>query len=394
MEISKKCKICVFLGSRANYSSLKPIMQEIKKDPELELILFVGASALLDKYGEVAKLVEKDGFKIDESIYMLVEGENPTTMARTVGLGLLEIPTLLHKYKPDFTLIIGDRFEMLSVTIASAFMNIPVAHTMGGEISGTIDESVRHAITKLAHIHFVANEQARQRVIKMGENPKYVFNFGCPRIDIVKEIIQNNFDDEVNEMIKREGVGDVFDIKNRKFLLVSQYPVTTEFGSGEKQITETLLALYEIEKEKNIPIIMLWPNADAGSDEISTGIRKFREEYQLPNFHLFKNLPLHLFIHLMRKTNCMVGNSSAGIREGAFIGTPVVNIGTREANRERGENVIDVDYNKNEIKKAILKQIENGKYSSDPLYGGGNASKKIVEILKTIKVSPQKKLYY
>ena len=389
-----KRKICVFLGSRANYSSLKPIMREIKKDPEMELILFAGASALLDKYGEAAKLVESDGFKINEYVYMLVEGEIPCTMAKSVGLGLLEIPGLLRKHRPDFTLIVGDRFEMLSAAIASAFMNIPVAHTMGGEISGTIDESIRHAITKFAHLHFTANEQAKQNVIKMGENPEMVFNFGCPRIDIVKEIIQNNYDNEANEIIKTNGVGDIFDIKNKKFLLVSQYPVTTEFGSGEKQITETLFALSEIEKELHLPVIMLWPNADAGSDEISMGIRKFREESKLLNFHLFKNLPLHIFVHLMNKTNCMVGNSSAGIREGAFIGTPVVNIGTREKDRQRGENVINADYNKEDIKKAILKQIEHGEYASNPLYGDGNASKKIKETLKTARVDIQKKLYH
>lgn len=389
-------KICVFLSSRANYSSLKPIMKEIKKDPQLELISFAASSALLDKYGEVAELVEKNGFKINERVYMLLEGALPVTMSRSVGLGLLEISSLLHKYKPDFTLIVGDRFEMLAPAIASALMNIPIAHTMGGEISGTIDESIRHAITKLAHLHFVATEKARERLIKMGENPKMVFNFGCPRIDVVKDVLKKNYDEEINEYMKREGVGDVFSISGRRFILVAQYPVTTEFGSGKKQIAETLSALSEIEKEKNIPILILWPNPDAGSEDIAQGIRKFREKYGfgLRNFRFFKNFPLHLFIWLMKKTCCMVGNSSAGIREGPFIGTPVVNVGTREEGRDRGKNVIDVNYTKTEIKEAILKQIENGLYPSDSLYGTGNASKRIVEVLKTIKVSPQKKLYY
>jgi len=393
MQTSNRKKICVFLGSRANYSSLKPIMKEIQKDPDLKLILFVGASALLDKYGEVAELVKQDGFKIDEYVYMLIEGENPTTMAKSTGLGLMELANLLHKHKPDFTLIIGDRHEMLAMAIASAFMNIPVAHTMGGEISGTIDESIRHAITKLAHIHFPANELAKQNIIKMGENPKMVFNFGCPRIDTVKAIIKNDYDEEINNLIRNDGVGDVFEINNN-FILVSQHPVTTEFGNGETQINETLGALYEIQKEKNMPVIMLWPNADAGTDEISRGIRKFREKYSPKKFHLFKSLSLHIYIHLMNKTKCLVGNSSSGIREGAFIGTPVVNIGSRQVGRQYGKNVINVGYDKNEIKKAILKQIEHGKYESDPIYGDDNASKKIVKILKTIKVDIQKKLCY
>jgi len=371
-------------------------MEEIQKDPQLELVLFAGASALLNKYGEITELVEKDGFKINEYIYMLIEGALPITMTRSVGLGLLEIPSLLHKYKPDFTLIIGDRFEMLAPAIASALMNIPVAHTMGGEISGTIDESIRHAITKLAHIHFVANDSARERVIKMGENPKMVFNFGCPRIDVVKEVLKKNYDREIDEYLKKEGVGNVFPISNRRFILTAQYPVTTEFGSGEKQITETLSALSEIEKENNIPIIMLWPNPDAGSENIARGIRKFREKYdlKLKNFRFIKSFPPHLFTWAMKKTSCMVGNSSAGIREGTFVGTPVVNIGTRQKGREKGKNVIDAGYNRIEIKAAILKQIEHGPYPSDSLYGEGNASKRMVEVLKTIKVSPQKRLYY
>lgn len=386
-------KICVFIGSRANYSSLKPIMREIKKDPDLDMVLFIGASALLDKYGDVSSLIEKDGFKIDEYIYMLIEGENPTTMAKSTGLGLVEMPNLLYKHKPDMTLIVGDRHEMLSMAIASAFMNIPVAHTMGGEISGTIDESIRHAITKLAHIHFPANEFAKSNIIKMGEDPNMVFNFGCPRMDIVREILNNDYADEINNLIKQDGVGDKFYVDGN-FILVSQHPVTSEFGSGEKQINKTLTALYDVQDKTKIPIIMLWPNADAGSEDISRGIRKFRERAKPGNFHLFKNLPLHIYIHLMNKTKCLVGNSSSGIREGALIGTPVVNIGTRQEGRPHGKNVINVDYNDKEIKKAILRQLNHGKYDSYPIYGSGDASKKIVKTIKKTKINSQKKLCY
>jgi len=382
-------KICVFIGSRANYSSLRPIMKKIQQDTDLDLILFVGASAVLDKYGEVAELVQKDGFRIDERIYMLVEGENPTTMAKSTGLGLIEIAGLLDKHKPDFTLIIGDRHEMLAVAIASAFMNIPIAHTMGGEISGTIDESIRHAITKLAHVHFPANEEARKRIIKMGEKEEMVFNVGCPRMDAIKEILGENHDVEINSLTNKDGVGDIFDIDGN-FILVSQHPVTTEFEQGEKQINETLEALLEVQKEKNVLIIMLWPNADAGSDSVSQGIRKFREKVKPSNFHFFKNLPLPIYVHLMNKTKCLIGNSSSGIRDGAFIGTPVVNIGTRQLGRSHGKNVIHVGHNKYEIAKAILKQMEHGIYNSESIYGDGNASTKIVEILKTAKPEIQK----
>jgi UDP-hydrolysing UDP-N-acetyl-D-glucosamine 2-epimerase len=369
-------------------------MKKIQNAPELDLILFVGASALLDKYGEVVELVKQDGFQVNEHIYMLIEGDKPATMAKSSGLGLIEMSSLLHKHKPDLTLIIGDRHEMISMAIASAFMNIPVAHTMGGEITGTIDESIRHAITKLSHIHFPANEQAKQNIIRMGEKAENVFNVGCPRIDTIKEILNENHDYEINKYLKFEGVGDDFIMNGGDFLLVSQHPVTSEYGSGETQIFETIHALKEIQERENLPVIMLWPNADAGTDDISRGIRKFREHENPQMFRFIKNLPLPIYVHLMKKTKCLVGNSSSGIREGAFIGTPVVNIGSRQKGRDKCKNVLDVDYDKNKIIDAILRQIKNGNYEESHIYGDGNASEKIVKILKEINVSPQKRLDY
>ena len=386
-----KKKIFTFLGSRANYSSLKSIMLNIKNSDKLELILTVGASALLDKYGEVVNLIEKDGFFVNEKIFMLIEGETPETMAKSTGLGIIDLSGILIKYKPDFTLIVGDRFEMLAVAITSAYNNIPIIHTMGGEVSGSIDESIRHAITKFAHLHFPATELSKERILQMGEKNENVFNVGCPRIDIIKEILENPCDEtEINKFIRNVGVGDIFDIDN-DFILVSQHPVTTEYGHGKQQIFETVKAIREISIKKQIQVIMLWPNSDAGSDDIACGIRVFREQYKVKNFHFFKNIPLEYYIWLMDRTLCLVGNSSSGIREGAFIGTPVVNIGTRQNDRERCNNVIDADYNYKSIKKAIEKQLEHGKYPSNNLYGDGNAGKKIVEIIENIDVDIQKK---
>lgn len=393
MVKKKKKKICIFLGSRANYSSLKPIMKEIQQDPELELVLFVGASALLDKYGEVVEQVKKDNFNVEEYIYMLIEGGNPTTMAKSTGLGIIEMANLLYKHKPDIVLIVGDRHEMISMAIAASFMNIPIAHTMGGEVTGTIDESIRHAITKLSHIHFPANEYAKKNIIRMGEDPNYVFKVGCPRIDTIKKILEKNYDKEVNKYLKFEGVGDDLAI-NGNFILVSQHPVTTEYGNSEDQINETLYALEEVQKKYNYPVIMLWPNADAGTDDISRGIRKFREKKHPNKFRFVKNFPLHIYVHLMKKTKCLVGNSSSGIREGTFIGTPVVNIGTRQLGREQGKNIINSGYNKKQILNAITKQIKNEKYNTETIYGDGNASPEIVKILKTNKVNIQKRLNY
>jgi len=386
-------KICVFLGSRANYSSLKPIMRKIVADPDLELVLFAGASALLDKYGDVSEFVGKDGFNIDEYIYMQVEGGNLATMAKSTGLGLVEIPGLLYKYKPDFTIVVGDRHEMLSMAIASAFMNIPIAHTMGGEVTGTIDESIRHSITKLAHLHFAANELAKANIIRMGENPEYVFNFGCPRNDYVKETAERDMANDVNNFLHQEGVGAQFDLSGR-FLLVSQHPVTTEFGSGEEQIFATLNAVNSIYQNKKLPVLILWPNSDAGGDDVSRGIRKFRERHHDLPFRYIKNLPLDIYIQLLKHTSCLIGNSSSGIREGALLGTPVVNIGTRQQGRGHGINVINTGNSESEIEAAINKQLEHGHYESDPIYGDGNASAKIVNTLKTVQVDPQKKLWY
>ena len=328
-------KICVVIGSRANYSSIKSAMTAIQNHPDLELQLVLGASALLDRYGTVAEQIKEDGFEPLAEVFMLIEGENPTTMAKSTGVGLMELPTIFERIKPDIVMTVGDRFETMATTLASAYMNIPIAHTMGGEVSGTIDESIRHAVTKFAHIHFPASEEAKERIIKLGEREKDVYNVGCPRIDLVANILKDGVEN-LNQSLS-DGVGDKIDIKD-PFILVSQHPVTTEYGEGEKQIIMTLEAV----QEAALPAIILWPNADAGSDDISKGIRKWRENGFDNKMHFYKNLPIDHYITLMKKTSCLVGNSSSGIREGAFIGTPVVNIGSRQDMRERGENVLDV----------------------------------------------------
>ena len=381
-------KICVVIGSRANYSSIKSAMKAINEHSSLELILLVGASAILDRYGGVIELIKSDGFIPSATFHMLIEGGNPTTMAKSTGLGLIEIPTLFDQLKPDVVLTVGDRFETMSTTLAAAYMNIPVAHTMGGEVSGTIDESIRHAVTKFAHIHFPACDGARQRIIRLGELPQHIHMVGCPRIDLIAEQVNKNKFSKNTDLFTK-GVGDSIDI-NQPFILVSQHPVTTEFGTGESQITMTLEAIQEI----GIPSIVLWPNADAGSEDISRGIRKWREKKLDKNMHFFKNLPIEDYVTLMQKTSCLVGNSSSGIREGSFIGTPVVNIGTRQNARDRGKNVLDVQHITKEIKMAILKQINQGRYVSENIYGDGNAGKRIAQILSEEEVDIQKCITY
>lgn len=384
-----KRKICVVVANRANYSSIKSVMQAVEEHPALELQLIVGASALLERFGSVVNLIKEDHFVPKAVFHMIIEGETPGTMAKSAGLGLLELSTLFQNLQPDIVIAVGDRFEIMAVAVTAAYMNISLAHTMGGEVSGTIDESIRHAITKLAHIHFPANQESANRIIQMGEKAENVHAVGCPRIDLVSDILKQSKNMDTDIFAKYKGVGEIFAL-DAPFLLVSQHPVTTEYGKNREQIEETLFALDELKMHT----IMLWPNVDAGSEDIVKGIRTFREHYKTGYLHLFKNLPIKVYVRLMDSCKCIVGNSSSAIREGAFIGVPAVNIGTRQAGRQRGDNVIDVNYDRRNIVEAIKKQIKNGKYESEHLYGDGNAGKKIADILSVCNVKIQKTLAY
>lgn len=383
-------KICVVVGSRANYSSIKSVMRAVAAHPDLELQLVVGASALLDRFGSVVDVIEADGFKANAKVHMIIEGENPVTMAKSTGLGLMELPTIFDNLKPDVVITVGDRFETMATAIAAAYMNIPLAHTMGGEVTGTIDESVRHAVTKLAHVHFPANSQAGERIIRMGEDPASVHVVGCPRIDLVAEIVRNDGRNLDKDLFFKEGVGGHLD-PDLPFLLVSQHPVTTEFGQSERQVHATLMALAEL----RMPTVMLWPNVDAGSDDLSRGIRKFRERQRHDHIRFYKNFPVETFVRLMLRCACMIGNSSAMIREGAFLGVPSVNVGSRQDGRERGANVIDVPHDQGEILDAVRRQLAHGRHPSQPIYGDGTAGQKIAHILAGLEgVKVQKRIAY
>lgn len=368
-------KICTVIGSRANYSSIKSAMKAIEAHPELQLQVICAASAILDRYGAVVELIEKDGFTIDEQLHMLIEGETPVTMAKSTGLGLIELPSVFGRLKPDVVITVGDRFETMATTLAAAYMNIPVAHTMGGEVTGTIDESIRHAVTKFAHIHFPASRDAEERIHKLGERRDMVFRVGCPRIDLVADILAED-SNSIDQAIFETGVGDTLDL-SKPFVILSQHPVTTEYGSGEQQILATLEAVRKI----GIQAIVLWPNPDAGSEDIARGMRKWRERGLADNMHFFKNLPIATYVWLMRKTACLVGNSSSGIREGAYIGTPVVNIGTRQQSRERAQNVCDVDNVDEAIEAGLRRQIAHGRFQMEDTYGDGKAGQRIANTL-------------
>jgi UDP-hydrolysing UDP-N-acetyl-D-glucosamine 2-epimerase len=380
-------KVCVVVGSRANYSSIKSAMRAVEAHPELELQLVVGASALLDRYGSVADLIERDGFEASERVFMLIEGETPSTMAKSTGLGLLELPTAFERLQPDVVITVGDRFETMATALAATYMNIPLAHTMGGEVSGNIDESIRHAVTKFAHVHFPASQGAADRIVKLGEDPDSVHLVGCPRMDLVAEVLEDD-GNGLSDLFET-GVGGRFSL-DEPFLLVSQHPVTTEYGDGKRQIQETLKAVQALD----VPAIVLWPNADAGSEHIAAGIRQFREHNDDSKLHFFKNLPTSDYIKLMSRTAALVGNSSSATREGAFIGTPAVNVGPRQDGRDRGSNVVDVDYDSAAIVGATRTQMANGRYEMEPIYGDGHAGERIADVLATTTISIHKRITY
>ena len=383
-----KRKICVVVTARPSYSRIKTALTAIQDHPELELLLVIAGSALLDRYGNAVDFIEKDGFKITAKVFMVLEGENPTTMAKTAGIGVMELTNVFYNLKPDAVVTIADRFETIATSIAAAYQNIPLIHIQGGEVTGSIDEKVRHANTKLADLHLVSSEDAKQRVIKLGENPEKVINTGCPSIDLAKQINSEtklNF----NPINKYGGVGSNLNWLDG-YIVVMQHPVTNEYKEAKNQITETLKAI----KELNYPAFWFWPNVDAGSDGTSNGIRAFREIEKPENIHFFKNMEPLDFLRLIKYSKALVGNSSTGIRECAYLGIPVINIGSRQNRRLRATNVFDVSCSSNEIILAIKKAISNGFYSSSEIYGNGSAGERIAEILATEKLEFSKTITY
>ena len=383
-------KICCVILSRANYGSIKSLMSEIKKNSSFKLQIITGASAVLKKFGDVDRIIRKDKFKISYSLDFQNMNLNLNSMSKTVGLGVIEISNCLKKLKPDYVVSVGDRYETMATALSAVYLNIPLIHTMGGERTGSLDESIRHAISKLSHLHFVSNADSKKRLIKMGEDSKFVFNVGCPRIDIVKKTISSyskkNFYDNLNSL----GVG--CSIKNGEdIIVVSQHPVTSEYFEAKKNFEATFDAI-----RKFIPrykIVYIWPNSDPGTEQISSYVRKFREITKSNNFRFIVNMPSETYYKLLNECSVLVGNSSSGVREGSFIGVPAVNIGTRQNERLHGKNIITVkQYNKFEIHKAICKQLSSRKKLNSKLYGNGDAAKKIVKILKKIKIPKIQKL--
>ena len=384
----KKRKICVIITTRGNYAKMASVMEAVNEDDKLELQLIVGGGVILPRYGLTIESINGNKFHIDRRIHFMVEGENPVAMAKSAGLAVIDFTTAFENLAPDIVVIIADRFECLSMAMAAIYMNILVAHIEGGEVSGSVDESVRHAITKLAHIHFPATRNAARRIEQLGEKAEDIHSVGSTSLDIISRINLKDIN-PLMELQARAGVGPVVDL-SKPYLVILQHPVTTEYEKNLAHIEETVASVSAL----RMTTVWIWPNMDAGSDGISKGIRMFREKESTNYIHFFKSLPIEYYAALLNNAACIVGNSSSGIREASYLGVPSVNIGTRQSGRERGNNVVEAPYDRLAIIAAIRKQLEIGRYDPSYVYGRGDAGKKISNILCGTEISCQKRITY
>ena len=376
-------KILAILVDRANYGRMKPVLSAIQDDPDLKLEVLCTGTMVLPRFGNVVDEVTNDGFQVTSRVYMEVEGSNTTTMSKSIGLGILQLSTEFDRISPDFILLIGDRYEALASAISAAYMNLPVAHIQGGEVSGSIDESCRHAITKFSHLHFPATKRAADYIERMGEKKETIFNVGCPAGDYILSLPC-----ELTSKELKGGIGKPIDV-SEPYLLVIFHPVTTNDDS-RSQVEEILQALNKI----NMQTVWLWPNIDAGADRISSAIRAFRENNDTEWLYLVKNFSPETFQKVLKNAACAVGNSSSFIRDSTFSGVPVVLVGDRQIGRERGSNLIEAEMQADSIYEKVEHQINHGPYVGCQIYGDGNASKQITKIIKKFKPKVQKKISY
>ena len=382
-------KVCVVVTARPSYSRIRTALEAIRAHPDLELQLVVAASALLNRYGNAVEVIAEEGFDIDRQVYMILEGENLVTSAKSTGLGIAELATTFDNLKPDMVVTVADRFETMATAVAASYMNLPLIHVQGGEVTGSIDEKVRHAITKLADVHLVSCEPARERVIRMGEVSDRVFVTGCPSIDLAREAMEAEPRQVSDTLSGYGGVGAEVDLSDG-YIVVLQHPVTTEYELAAEHARMTLHAVHE----GRWPTLWFWPNVDAGSDATSAEIRKYRERHALRQIHFYRNLKPLDFLSILLNSRGIVGNSSVAIRECAYLGVPAINIGSRQQGRDRGRNVRDVNYDEAAIGKAIGDMYDQQERPRDMIYGDGSAGQKIADTLATCDLSIEKMLTY
>lgn len=382
-----KRKICCVITARPSYARVKSALIAIKNNKNLELQIVLTSSALLDKYGSIVKVLKEDGLNPTKIIYNVLEGESLLTSVKTTALGMMELASAFESLRPDAVITIADRYETMASAITAAYMNIPLIHIQGGEVTGSIDEKVRHSVTKLSDVHLVSNQDAYDRVCSLGEPIDKIFITGCPSIDLALEI--KSLAEPASSELFEMGVG--VKIKpEAPYIVVMQHPVTYEYEKAESNILHTLKAIEKF----NMQTIWFWPNIDAGSDQVSKALRMHREFNNNSSIRFMKNLPPEKFLTLINNSQCLIGNSSVGIRESSILGLPVVNIGSRQNSRLRASNVLDVNYDESKIFDAISLQANHGKYPSSDIYGNGDSGKKIAEIIESVTLTTQKVIQY
>ena len=384
-------KIVVAIGSRANYGSIRSVLLALHRSNSFSLHIVLFNSAVSDKHGKLDILLKADGLTVNAEFSSLMDEAGNGGMAKSTALAMLDFASFFANNPMDWLVIIGDRYEVMAPCLAAAYSNVRIAHTMGGEITGTLDESVRHALTKLAHLHFVATEESRKNVIRMGECPSHVVNVGCPRIDSVVEYLKVSSKNEMRQSSSFNGVGADFSIGEKDFVLVLYHPVTTNINEAD-----LFFEFLEWTLGQSHRYFIFWPNADAGNTLIARRLRIFQQSLsglEDSQYYFVKNVSPIDYYYLMSQASLIVGNSSSAIRDGAYIGIPAINIGDRQANREKGTNVIDV-HTFDEFTSAYREQIRHGKYPSNHLYGSGKASVMIMDQLLKQKPSIQKTLNY
>lgn len=378
-------KILVVLVDRANYGRLKPVMRAIAGRRELELQTVAAGTMVLERFDQPVKIVRQDGFEVDGEIYLELEGSTPATMAKSVGFGVVEFASEFQRLKPDVVLLIGDRYEALSAAVAAAYMNICIAHIQGGEVSGSIDESARHAISKFAHFHFPSTRRSAEYLIRMGERPETILSIGCPSSDIARQLDRALTPEIVNAI----GAGAEIDV-TKPFLLVLFHPTTTEYGGERTQMESLLEALDRLDRQT----ILLWPNIDAGADHISKAIRVFRVNRQPHWLRALTNLSPENYLKVLANAACAIGNSSSFVRDAGYFGTPVALVGNRQEGRETDLHVTRVEPLADQIYEAAVAQLNHGRYAPSSLYGNGFVSERIAQALGEIEPYVQKQLNY
>jgi UDP-hydrolysing UDP-N-acetyl-D-glucosamine 2-epimerase len=373
-------KVCIVVTARTSYTKFKPVLSALARRGDVHTQVICAASAVLERFGRVDRLIEADGFEVTDRIHCLIDSELPLGMAKSTSMLLNDCAAAFSRLRPDVVVVMADRFEILAPSIAASYQNIPLAHIQGGETTGNIDQKVRHAATKLADLHFPATEGAAELLRRLAADPGRIFLTGCPSIDIAHEVTHKQ-KLEIDVVEQQLGVGSPIDL-SKGYIIVMQHPVTDEYNCSRQQADETLAAV----ERSSLPTLWFWPNADAGHEAFSKALRVFRENRHPQNIYFIKNLPPEQFLELAFFSQGLVGNSSTAIRECSYMGVPAVNIGSRQNGRERGPNVVDVAPDRDDIFRAITMHL-NGRIARSTLYGTGQAGQKIADILGSIDLS-------